>query len=117
MHRKPASEVSSWFLQLSITRCEDTVATDTRVRWDEFNLLSLLFLITRTPIFFFAPTAKEAAETVLAGKIPGVIATLPHPAEEEPRQDQQPNALRNSNSPQPEDIRHEPVPEQLNNRP
>ncbi len=37
---------------------------------------------------------EEAAEAILTGKVSGVIATLPHSAEKQPRQDKQPDRLQ-----------------------
>ena len=64
--------------------------------------------------FFRVTTPEETAEAVLARKVSGVIAALPHSTEKQPCQDQQPDTLQYRNSPDPEDFWHEPVPKQLN---
>jgi hypothetical protein len=67
-------------------------------------------------IFFRVSTPEEATEAVLACKVSGVIATLPHSTEKQPRQDQQPYTLQYRNSRESEYFRHEPVPKQLNDQ-
>jgi hypothetical protein len=69
---------------------------------------------TECRTFFRVTIPEEAAETVLAGKVAGVITSLPHSTEQQPHQDQQTDPLQYRNSPETEDFRHKPVPKQLN---